>query len=462
MGRKPIDLTGQHIGMLTVIRRVPDPQKKKVLWECKCDCGNTCVRSAILLTHDISISCGCVRRGKSGLYTPKKPDKPRNRGYSHIDYTGQTFGNLTGIQVGHNGEWLWRCACGNLIFATASEVVGGIVKSCGCLPGDEDRRIVDPPKAEATPPPEYTDKRMAPRATNGSPIARLRVERGLTQTQLANMIGARLCTVSRWELGAVNPSKEYLIKLSAALNCTISEILGLTARSRKRSEKLIDLSGQRFGALTVTRKAPRKNGRTYWNCHCDCGNNCVQDGSNLRRGIVTSCGCGLHRASLRKGIETGMQVDYTGQTFGRLTAIRRVAAGEWLWKCECGKETIAKPADVKKGNPASCGCGLKEASRKRIVEDNAMEFFDGTSVSNLRSIVAGKKRSTNTSGYTGVKVRHNKSGDTYVAQIMVRGKQINLGTFSTLEEAAEARKAAEKQYFEKIINEYDRRKDDDG
>lgn len=238
MGRKPIDLTGQHIGMLTVVRRVPDPQKKKVLWECKCDCGNTCVRSAILLTHDISISCGCVRRGKSGLYAPKKPDKPRNRGYSHIDYTGQTFGNLTGIQVGHNGEWLWRC--------------------------------------------------------------------------------------------------------------------------------------------------------------------------------------------------------------------------------ECGKETIAKPADVKKGNPASCGCGLKEASRKRIVEDNVMEYYDGTSVSNLRSIVAGKKRSTNTSGYTGVKVRHNKSGDTFVAQIMVRGKQINLGTFRTPEEAADARKAAEKQYFEKIIDEYDRRKDDDG
>lgn len=225
--------------------------------------------------------------------------------------------------------------------------------------------------------------------------------------------------------------------------------------------RIIDLTGQRFGALTVTGRAIRGNGRTLWNCRCDCGNKCVQEGYNLRQGIVTSCGCGMHRASLRRGVETGVQVDYTGQSFGRLTAIRRVSHGEWLWKCDCGNETIAKPADVKKGNPASCGCGLKEASRKRIVEDNVLEFFDGTSVSNLRSIVAGKIRSTNTSGYTGIKIRHNKSGDTYVARIMVRGKQINLGTYATIEEAADARKKAEKKYFGAIIEQYDNQNGED-
>lgn len=195
--------------------------------------------------------------------------------------------------------------------------------------------------------------------------------------------------------------------------------------------KMIDLTGQKFGALTVTGRAPTATGRTLWNCTCDCGRKCVQEGYALRKGIVTSCGCGLYRSSKRKGVELGVQVDYTGQTYGRLNAVRRVSPGEWLWRCECGNETIAKPADVKNGNPASCGCGLKDASRKRIVDDNVLGFFDGTSVSNLRSIISGKTRSTNTSGCTGVKVRHNKSGDTYVAKIMVRGEEINLGTYST-------------------------------
>lgn len=223
---------------------------------------------------------------------------------------------------------------------------------------------------------------------------------------------------------------------------------------------LIDLTGQRFGALTVIGKAPRKNGRTLWECACDCGNKCVQEGYNLRKGIVTSCGCGKHRASLRLGVETGVQVDYTGQTFGRLTAIRRVSAGEWLWKCACGNETVAKPADVKKGNPASCGCGLKESSRKRIVEDNVLEHYDGTSVSSLRSIMAGNLRSTNTSGYTGIRVRKNVAYESYNARIVVRGKEINLGTYPTIDEAIEARKHAEKVYFGEIVARYDKDKND--
>ena len=89
MGRRPFDLTGQRFGAPTVIRRVPDHQKKKVLWECKCDCGNTCVRNAFLLTHDINISCGCVKRGKSGPYTPKPSNIARCAG-SRISSAGRS------------------------------------------------------------------------------------------------------------------------------------------------------------------------------------------------------------------------------------------------------------------------------------------------------------------------------------------------------------------------------------
>lgn len=56
--------------------------------------------------------------------------------------------------------------------------------------------------------------------------------------------------------------------------------------------KFIDLSGQRFGRLTVLERAGRdKRGQTLWLCKCDCGNESIIRSSNLKRGISTSCGC---------------------------------------------------------------------------------------------------------------------------------------------------------------------------
>lgn len=36
--------------------------------------------------------------------------------------------------------------------------------------------------------------------------------------------------------------------------------------------QLIDLTGQRFGKLTVLKRDYSKKGGTYWICQCDCGN----------------------------------------------------------------------------------------------------------------------------------------------------------------------------------------------
>lgn len=57
-----------------------------------------------------------------------------------------------------------------------------------------------------------------------------------------------------------------------------------------------DLTGLRFGKLTVIAKAPYKqykNGRkrTAWNCLCDCGNEKVVLTENIVNGRVSSCGC---------------------------------------------------------------------------------------------------------------------------------------------------------------------------
>lgn len=56
--------------------------------------------------------------------------------------------------------------------------------------------------------------------------------------------------------------------------------------------KLIDLTGKKFGKLTVISKAESdKYGATRWLCECDCGNKKIVRGNGLKRGYVKSCGC---------------------------------------------------------------------------------------------------------------------------------------------------------------------------
>lgn len=58
--------------------------------------------------------------------------------------------------------------------------------------------------------------------------------------------------------------------------------------------KKIDLTGQRFGRLVVICECGRtKRGQVLWKCRCDCGNECVVEGYNLRKRKrpTRSCGC---------------------------------------------------------------------------------------------------------------------------------------------------------------------------
>lgn len=56
--------------------------------------------------------------------------------------------------------------------------------------------------------------------------------------------------------------------------------------------RLIDLTGQKFNRLTVLgRDTSRVSGHVYWNCQCECGNTKSVSGCNLKRDMVTSCGC---------------------------------------------------------------------------------------------------------------------------------------------------------------------------
>lgn len=57
----------------------------------------------------------------------------------------------------------------------------------------------------------------------------------------------------------------------------------------------IDLIGRSFGRLYVLAQEGVRQGRPAWLCRCECGNETIIAGSDLRKGTRVSCGCYTER-----------------------------------------------------------------------------------------------------------------------------------------------------------------------
>jgi hypothetical protein len=74
---------------------------------------------------------------------------------------------------------------------------------------------------------------------------------------------------------------------------------------------MMDLTGDKYGSLTVLEEAPKRRtsggSRRYWKCVCDCGEVVEVYHSNLRGGLVLTCGCsrGLLPKEVSQGPEYG-------------------------------------------------------------------------------------------------------------------------------------------------------------
>lgn len=113
--------------------------------------------------------------------------------------------------------------------------------------------------------------------------------------------------------------------------------------------KIIDLTGQRFGKLTVVQKSKSKNGRRYWECKCDCGNTTFVSTANLNGGKVKSCGCSWAK-------------DLKGKRFGKWLVIERDnshktgGSARWICRCDCGTIRSVSSDTLTRGDSKSCGC----------------------------------------------------------------------------------------------------------
>ena len=69
---------------------------------------------------------------------------------------------------------------------------------------------------------------------------------------------------------------------------------------RERMGRKIDLTGQKFGRLTVIEEAGRDKSRNIkWMCVCECGKETIVRGSNLKNGGTQSCGCLRNKHGMR-------------------------------------------------------------------------------------------------------------------------------------------------------------------
>lgn len=126
---KPIDLTGQTFGRLTVLRRAHNNKDGRAMWLCVCECGNERIVPGKCLRNGHTKSCGCMNKEIVGERSIK-------------DYTGERFGRLVALSraddyISPSGtrhvQWLCRCDCGNETVVDVCQLVGGKTKSCGCL-----------------------------------------------------------------------------------------------------------------------------------------------------------------------------------------------------------------------------------------------------------------------------------------------------------------------------------------
>lgn len=92
--------------------------------------------------------------------------------------------------------------------------------------------------------------------------------------------------------------------------------------------KFIDLTGQKFGRLTVIKRAENTSSQNLRLCQCDCGNTTIVHASKLKSNHTRSCGC--------YKTERAKNLNKTHGMFGRLGRNNRNPAIYNILKSEEG------------------------------------------------------------------------------------------------------------------------------
>lgn len=326
---KLIDLTGQRFGHLTVIERAEDyispsgiPTPK---WKCQCDCGNIVDIVSRSLRYGKTKSCGCSKSELISLAIFE-------------DLTGQKFNRLTVIKRGedlicksHNViRWLCQCDCGNITLVTTHGLKSGGTKSCGCLQKEiTSQKCLDNLIGRT-----YGKLTVISRDENkhGKTYWKCKCECGnivtvnsyclksgqtkscgcinkelMSKKFLKNLIGqrfGRLVVIERADDYIIPSNKKHTTRWLCQCDCgNTTYVTGSNLKNGKiiscgcyKKEKISqkftkDITGQKFGKLTVIERVENKKGRVCWKCLCECGQEVIVSSNSLVRHKTMSCGC---------------------------------------------------------------------------------------------------------------------------------------------------------------------------
>ena len=230
--------------------------------------------------------------------------------------------------------------------------------------------------------------------------------------------------------------------------------------------RFLDLTGLRFGRLTVLERAEdvrypdptRKKGSVHvrWLCRCDCGKEKVIAASHLRSGKVVSCGCyqreitrkqlGVAKKKNAYVVHDNFVIFYTSKNEPFLVDIEDFGkVYKYCWSYNEGYLITRTKGKVLRLH--SYLTGFKGAT---LADHQYGNTFDNRrsvlrEVTRSQNTMNSAMRSDNTSGVTGVS--WSKKAQKWAAQLYFQGKQHHLGYFDTVEEATVARHAAEDSYF---------------
>lgn len=225
----------------------------------------------------------------------------------------------------------------------------------------------------------------------------------------------------------------------------------------KRGSNKIDLTGQRFGRLTVIREVGRNaHNEILWECLCDCGNIVVVAGYALRSGHTQSCGCYMKDRIIetcKKYNPYDLSGEYgVGWTFNTNAEFYFDIEDYDKIKDYCWYEDaygyIATDIDGVMSKMHRVVMGVTD---RNIQVDHKHHNKKDNRKSKLR-LCKNQQNAMNRipkadSGYNGV--IYNASAGKWNAQITYNYQTYQLGSFVDIEDAIAARLKAEEKYFGK-------------
>ena len=220
--------------------------------------------------------------------------------------------------------------------------------------------------------------------------------------------------------------------------------------------KQLDVTGQKFGKLTVIRENGKKYRSTAWLCRCECGCEKTIVGYSLREGKSQSCGC-VKTEFIGKLNKRDNLFDLSGEYgIGYLNDDKE----QFLFD----KEDYEKIKDYcwyksNSGYVIHDRQNQKSILLHRLItncpEELVVDHINHDKLDNRKSNLRVcthadnqknlKSNSRNTSGHLGV--CHIKSRDRWQSYIYINKKKKTLGNFKNKEDAIRVREEAEKKYY---------------